>query len=129
MKVISVKYSDDMSAFVRHYHDAHQILYVLSGDILLSVGSEEYRVRSGSLVILSRLEEHAIRVLSSEYKRFTLRISGDTEAKPGELYLLSSVLTNRSAGFSHVVGTGEKRGIFERLFFEMCGEYQKKEAL
>ena len=73
MYILSAKYSDDVKGFSRHFHDAHELLYVISGRILVNVGGEEREAGEGSLLVFSRFEEHSVRVLTPEYRRFTLR--------------------------------------------------------
>ena len=41
MYILSAKYSDDLNDFFRHFHDAHELLYVISGSISVNVGGEE----------------------------------------------------------------------------------------
>ena len=75
MYILSAKYSDDVKGFSRHFHDAHELLYVVAGRISVNVGGEEREAGAGSLLVFSRFEEHSVRVLTPEYRRFTLLIS------------------------------------------------------
>lgn len=126
MHVLSVHYSEGQMNLARHYHDAHQILYVTAGRIEATVGNKSYTVSSGAFLILSRFEEHSIRVLTSEYKRYTIRIASDTSPLVKENYLLSSVLVNRSDSFHNVIEAGEDREICEAVFRQMAEEYAEK---
>lgn len=129
MRILSVKYSENPVRLKRHYHDGHQILYVASGEVTVTVDGETYRVSGGSLVILSRLEEHSIQVKGMEYKRYTLCISSEPSAEFSDEYLLSSVLVNRSAQFRHVVHAGDAWEQFEKLLSEMVCEFDKEGAM
>lgn len=129
MRILSVKYSDNPVRLKRHYHDGHQILYVASGAVTVIVDGEAHRVEAGSLVILSRFEEHSIRVEAGEYRRYTLRISSEASAKFAEDYLLSSVLVNRSSRFRHVVDVRDMRNKFEGLLSDMVLEFGKESAM
>ena len=101
MKVLSAKYSDDIKGYLSHYHDAHELLYIVSGKIVVNINGEEREASAGSMLVISRFEEHSIRVLTPEYRRYTLLISPETAG--GEDYLLSSVLINRQGGFDHII--------------------------
>lgn len=123
MHILSVKYSENPVKLGNHHHDGHQILYVASGEVQITIDGEVYDVGPGSLVILSRFEEHSIQVRQGEYKRYTLRISSDQSAELSGDHLLYSVLVNRSFGFRHVIDVGEERERVERLLADMTREY------
>ena len=129
MHILSVKNTDGAQNLGNHYHDAHQILYISRGEIAVSVGDRSYTVHEGEILILSRFEEHSIRVLSREYRRYTLLLSSDILMERGGKYLLSSVLVNRSEAFHHVVSTGEERTDFEAIFSLMAREYRDKREM
>ena len=123
MQVLSVKYSDLPVKLSRHYHDCHQILYVVSGTALVTIDGETYRASGGSLVILSRFEEHSVQVPEGGCRRYTLRISSEPSRGASDDYLLSSVLVNRAAQFRRVIDMGAERERFERLLADMVSEY------
>ena len=75
MRVLSVTYSENPIRIGSHYHDAHQLLYVEAGSVEVNIDGEPHRVEAGELVILSRFEEHSVRVLTPIYKRYALRLS------------------------------------------------------
>ncbi len=121
MKVLMAKYSDDIKGYLSHYHDAHELLYIVSGRIAVSLGGEEREAGAGSMLVFSRFEEHSVRVLTPEYRRYTLLISPETSG--GEDYLLSSVLINRQGEFDHIIDLDGKTNIIESLMKEMSVEF------
>lgn len=123
MHILSVSYADTPAGLSRHYHDGHQILYIQKGIIRATVGGETCTVRDGGLLLLSRFEAHAIEVLSTDYCRYSLRISPSAAQNIQENDLLSSVLVNRAASFRHAVDTGEAMPAFDALFAELLHEY------
>ena len=66
------------------------------------MGGEEREAGAGSLLVFSRFEEHSVRVLTHEYRRFTLLISPEV-VLGSDNYILSSVLINRGDGFDRVI--------------------------
>lgn len=121
MKALSTKYSEDANSYSAHYHDAHELLYIIDGRISVNICGEEREAGAGSLLVFSRFEEHSVRVLTPEYRRYTLLISPETSGVDD--YLLASVLINRTGGFDHIIDLGnETRGI-ELLFEEMVREF------
>ncbi len=127
LKVISARFSDDMKKFGKHYHDAHQIIYIKKGKIRVKIENEECEAESGSLIILSRFEEHEIEPLTREYERYSVVISPEAITSDIDEYILSSVLTNRFEGFLHVVKVKENEEEIENFFGKMAEEFLKKE--
>ena len=122
MKVLSAKYSEDIKGYLSHYHDAHELLYVISGKISVNICGEEREAGAGSLLVFSRFEEHSVRVLTSEYRRYTLLIS-PVLARADDDYLLSSVLINRTGRFDHIITFDRERNHIETLMKEMAEEF------
>ena len=129
MHIISAEYSELLVGFTHHFHDCHQIIYVAEGEISAFVNENEYLAREGSLLILSRFEQHSIRVLSPTYKRFRLLIANESSPSVHDNFLLSSVLTNHGDGFSHVIRLDEHRQVFEILLKNMSSEYSGKSPM
>ena len=116
MRVLTVRRSSGAVHLTDHYHDAHQLLYVARGEAEVNVGGRRYCMGAGSLLILSRFESHAVRVLTEPYERYTVRISPEpTRGTSEQDDLLASVLVNRTAHFRHVVEMGEQATGIERM--------------
>lgn len=128
MKVLSAKYSEDIKGYLSHYHDAHELLYVVSGKISVNICGEEREAGAGSLLVFSRFEEHSVRVLTPEYRRYTLLIS-PVLARADDDYLLSSVLINRTGRFDHIITFDRERNHIETLMNEMAEEFAKQEPM
>ncbi len=121
MKVLSTKYSEDTKGYLSHYHDAHELLFVISGKIAVNICGEEREAGAGTMLVFSRFEEHSVRVLTPEYRRYTLLIS--PEISGGDDYILASVLINRAVGFDHFIDLGNQTSSVELLFQEMAREF------
>ena len=128
MKVLSAKYSEDIKGYLSHYHDAHELLYVISGKISVNICGEEREACAGSLLVFSRFEEHSVRVLTTEYRRYTLLIS-PVLARADDDYLLSSVLINRTGKFDHIITFDREQNHIESLMKEMAEEFAKQEPM
>ena len=128
MKVLSANYSEDIKEYVSHYHDAHEILYVISGTISVNIGGEEREASAGNIVVFSRFEEHSVRALTPEYRRYTLLISPELSRSDDE-YLLSSILVNRSGGFDHIIDLKETNREAEFLMQAMANEFAEKRPM
>lgn len=128
MHILSAGYSDRMVGYSKHDHDAHELLYIVAGEIAVCIGGEEYIGTAGSLMIFSRFEEHSVRVLTNEYRRYTLLVSSDI-SRGAENYLLSSVLINRFRGFRHVIDCREAGREIEEVMRMMEDEYSRREPM
>jgi AraC-like DNA-binding protein len=106
MYVISAGYSEQTLGYRSHYHDGHELVYIISGEVEVRVSGKEFRASAGSLLVFSRFEEHSVSVISSEYRRYTLLISSEI-SRGSDNYALSSILVNRSQGFEHIVDCGK----------------------
>ncbi len=127
MKILSAKYSENVKGYHSHYHDAHELLYIVSGRIAVNIGGQEREAGAGSLLVFSRFEEHSVRVLSSEYRRYTLLIS--SEFARGDDYLLSSVLVNRSGSFDHIITFEDEQSDIESIMKDMSEEYANQDPM
>lgn len=123
--LVKVRYSEDVHPFTSHFHDCHQLLYVVRGAVRVTVGERPYLAGPGSLVVISRLEPHDIRIESPEYLRYTVTLQPDLQgydALLGETLL--SVLVNRPAGFQHMAELPDK-GRAEAILAQMAEESER----
>ena len=49
--VISCKYADSVGGVTPHYHDCHQLLYIVEGKAKVSVGAEQTIAEGGTLTL------------------------------------------------------------------------------
>ncbi len=124
-KILSASYSEYLSGKSNHYHDGHQLLYVVRGEAEISVGGKSRTVGDGTLVLFSRFEEHSIKIKGDEYKRYSIRISPDI-VKTGDQELLFSILVNRAPGFCHVIPAGESASYVESMFRRLTREFRSE---
>ncbi len=111
-RIQSAVFSSDMDKKSTHYHDCHQIIFVSRGEVSVSVNGKGFSAGSGSLILISRYENHSIEVLTPFYERYILRLSPSPEG-------LSDIVSDRPEGFSNCIDTGiyekEVKGLCERL--------------
>ena len=128
MYILSAGWSDSLQGYQSHYHDAHELLYVVEGEICATVNGRQIQAGAGELLFFSRFEEHSIQILSPVYQRYTLLICPEFSGR-GENYLLSSVLVNRSAGVAHVVRCEEEQETVATILKDMYEEYRDKRPM
>lgn len=120
--ILSATYSETLAGKARHYHDGHQLLYVVKGEAEVTVGGKSETVGDGTLLLFNQFEEHSISVKSDEYKRYSMRISSDAGVG-GKRELLFSVLVNRFPGFHNVIRVGANAPQLESAFRRLTREY------
>lgn len=121
--IISATYSESLSGKSNHYHDGHQLLYIVKGEADVSVGGQSVTVGDGTLLLFNKFEEHSILLKSDEYKRYSVRISSDAGVG-GKRELLFAVLVNRFPGFSHAIQSGVYASALESIFKRLTREYR-----
>ena len=57
-----------------HYHDCHQIILILKGNVQFCTNTAKYEAQTGNILLFSRYENHSVCVLSDEYERFVLHL-------------------------------------------------------
>ncbi len=114
-EIRSAYFSRDSHKKHTHYHDSHQIILVRDGDVQVTVNKSKQTALAHSLIIFSRWENHSLEVLSKNYERYVVRLN----PFPDRLY---SILSNRPAGFTNIVDTGEHFEEFEAVFKGICSE-------
>lgn len=74
-------------------------------------------------ITISHFEQHSIKILSQEYKRYALKISPVfDDFSNTTLQYLMSVPVNRPTGFTHVINAEEHRFELEAIFKYICNE-------
>lgn len=119
----SAVYSETLTGRHTHYHDCHQLLYIVSGEADVAIGGETVRAKAGSLTIFSRFEEHSVTPLGADYCRYTLRLSPQTEER------FASILVNRAQGFRHVVYAPEAESLFCAILEEFTSDSPWREEM
>ncbi len=122
----SISYSEAPIGKSNHFHEGHQLLYVVSGTVEITVDGQTETVSGGTLLIFHRLTEHSIRVQSAQYQRYSMRILPKGAAEYENDFLIST-LFNRVSGFSHTLQGEKRRERTEQLFASLLLEVQSDE--
>lgn len=115
--LLNAKYADNLEQIVRHFHDCHQILYITEGSVKVTVNNQSYYANAGTMILISRFEQHAVQIESKRYSRYTLQISPkQSESSPFQPLL--SVLVNRPGNFCHTFDLPGIENHFKRIMAE-----------
>ena len=122
----SVYFSNDILKTSTHHHDCHQLIFILAGEAEICVNGETYKAKSGNIVIISRYENHSVKILTDSYSRFVLRLRPTTATEQSKIF---SLLSNRPIGFNNIVDTSGNFEKFKLLFEEILKESNSQESL
>lgn len=127
MADIAIVYDENLEYLKmgRHFHNSYEIIIVLDGSAQFVINSKNYDIRSGSIVFISHLESHEMKVTDYPYRRYYILVNPrilQTVINDGRL---TSILTNRPEGFNHVLSMcSEEMGPIEAVLEEMKKETQ-----
>ncbi|MBQ7335647.1 MAG: helix-turn-helix transcriptional regulator [Clostridia bacterium] len=120
--ILSVSYSESPIGKSNHYHEGHQMLYIVEGEVTVRVDQACETVGNGTLLLFSRFKEHSLTVNSKVYKRYSLRVSPEF-GNMRDNELLFAALVNRAPGFCDVIRDKENEDNTELLFRRITEEY------
>lgn len=101
--VLGVTFSDELRDTAPHRHNTYQMICVTRGALELRVATRTYAVQAPSIIFISSLEPHGIRIIGSVYERYTLLIDPVPAHALIKNPALLSAFSNRPEGFRHVV--------------------------
>jgi len=86
-----------------HFHHMHEIILVVEGAAEFLIGDAKYMASAPSIVFISSLENHVIKVLKHPYKRYVITVSEEYSLFAIKNPVLASILLNRPESFRHVL--------------------------
>lgn len=129
MRINSAKYNVGRVVLNKHRHDMHQILFVTDGTASVNIEGKEENLYPGSVMLLSRFEDHSLNSSSDNYGRYMISISSESSVACKENYVLTSVLVNRCKNFKHVINTKVDAKTFESIFADIVKEYDNRSVM
>ncbi|OQB15598.1 MAG: Bifunctional transcriptional activator/DNA repair enzyme AdaA [Firmicutes bacterium ADurb.Bin193] len=111
---VRIKYNEarkDMK-LEQHSHNFYQIIYIKEGLIEFKINGKKYTAGKNSLIFISNLESHELKVLEYPYKRYYVLI------KPHYLHslisepVLVSIFKHRPAHFNHVIALRPEDSVY-----------------
>lgn len=124
LMIEEAKYLEDVNFRPLHSHNCYEILYVKDGHLSVTIGSRCYEAIGPSLVFISKLEQHALRVKGSAYKRYYLCISPFLAGNLIRDYSLLTVFSSRPESFCHVLDVTPLEAEMDRIFSACVFEYE-----
>lgn len=124
--VQTVYHSSEMLQKHPHFHDCHQIILVVRGEVEFSVNDRHIRAGEGEVAIFSRYEHHSVRHCSDGYERYVLHLDSDVVNRKSPVY---SLLTDRPVGFCNIIDVSQYKDEMIDLFQRMMLEHNSEAKL
>lgn len=103
---IDVEYVETANSMeiLPHVHNSYQIIYICQGSVEFAINRRTYHAGADSLLFISNLESHRLKVLQFPYRRYLIQIRPDCLLSIISDPRLMSVLKNRPENFRHMIG-------------------------
>ncbi len=124
--VQAVYHSTEILLNRQHFHNCHQIVFILKGSVHFCINGTTMAAGSGNAVILSRYENHAFHILSEEYERYILQIDPAIVSQRSPVF---SLLTDRPNGFRHVIDVSAHLQTVTEIFRHLLWEHSSQKRL
>lgn len=111
-----------------HFHNTYELIYILEGAVLVDVNSRKYEATGGSLILISHLESHELKILGFPYKRYYLLIKPQLFQNVIIDPRLSSIFSHRPENFKHVIKLEEDERYQVTLIFEQIKQEMDSHA-
>ena len=122
----SAYFSNDTLKNSTHHHDCHQLILILDGEAQICVNGDKQTAKSGNVMIVSRYENHSVKILSDTYSRIVLRLRPRPTNEQNKIF---SLLSNRPIGFNNVIDVSAEFEDFKKLFNDILKEYENENSL
>ncbi|MBO5454557.1 MAG: AraC family transcriptional regulator [Clostridia bacterium] len=109
-----------------HYHDCHEIIFLLKGSIEICVNQAKTIAHAGQVVIFSRYENHSVSVLTDEYERYVMRISPFSDVNTIKAY---SLFLNRPSGSGNIFDVSDCADDFRFVFSRIVDELENDNVM
>ena len=110
--------------YASHFHNAGELIYVSRGRAEYRVEGRCYEAEPGSVVCVSRLEEHSVRVVGEDSLRYYLQVTPSQLEGLLDEPRLKSIFISRPKDFCHCFSVGKAAPEAEALFCQLYGEYE-----
>jgi AraC-type DNA-binding domain-containing proteins len=110
-----------------HFHNSYEMIYVKSGKAIFKIGDMSYTAEPGSIIFLSNLEKHELKVIEYPYERYFMLINPEYLLSEIKNPVLSSVFRHRPEHFTHILNISTENGKYvETLIIQMVDELTDK---
>lgn len=120
-----IKYSEEPISHGFHTHTYYELLYVVSGQVTMTIRGQAYPCGPGSLVFLNPFDEHASQPTELPYRRYYLLIPPTQLKAFHNDVLLLSIFRFHGEQFPYVIPSGDHKPRFDQ-YFAMLKTFQQE---
>lgn len=106
-----------------HFHNCHQIIFIVKGEVDFCVNNKILHATAGNIAVFSCYENHSVFGASDEYERFVLHIASDVVNRRSSVY---SLLTDRPVGFCNIINVRSNMSEIVDIFNLILSEYNNE---
>jgi len=111
-----------------HFHNGYEIIFITKGAISVTIDDESFDASEGTLLFISNLENHTIRVTRTPYERYFMNISPPQCDKVIADVDLIALLRCRPIGFKHTVQFDEDAAKIRALWDLLLQEHEGQDG-
>lgn len=129
---VDISYNETYKDFEinQHFHNAYELIFVIEGKVQYKTNSKVYTVEKNSVIFISNLEMHEIKILEYPYKRYFTLIKPEYFQTIVSDPILVSIFNHRPEHFEHVVHfKDDESTFFEDKIKSMYIEFVNKQEL
>lgn len=86
-----------------HFHNSYEIIYILEGKAQFKINSRLYTTDGSSMIFISNLESHELKVIEYPYRRYFILIQPEYFQSLINEPVLASIFKHRPEYFRHLV--------------------------
>ena len=110
-----------------HHHNEYEIIYIAEGTLEIEISGKEYTATSGSIILITNLENHVIHCASSDYKRYCITLNPAALDSYIQSPGIINMLKNHNAEFVHCIDMTSVREQTETLI-RKCLDIEQDEV-
>lgn len=111
-----IVYSEQLVTHQLHTHVYYELLYITKGSVLFTIRGRDVQAEAGALVFLNQFDEHATKLLTTEYHRYYVQIPVHQLQAFHNDVLLLSVFRLHGEQFAYVMQSGAEKPRFDAYF-------------
>ncbi len=126
---ISCFYSDTIAShiLVPSAHFEYEMILITDGTAQVTIHEKTYPLQRGSLLFISRLEQHQFKIQKEPYCRYVISVSSDLLLSHMKEPRLASIFMQRPEYFSHVIWLDDQQlAQLLPFFIQIADEYAKQ---
>lgn len=99
-----------------HHHLEYELIYIMDGVIEIEINKRIYRASNDTLILITNLDNHSVRQLSSRYERFYITLNTPVTDTFIRNPLLLNMLKNHKEGFQNCIDVAPIRDLTLDIF-------------